>query len=51
MKTEIVMTPLPHACPSPSLFIRDSPVHKFKTFLLYYLNSRAEVGEREGKQR
>lgn len=49
-KNEVAMTPLPHAGTDPNLFIRDSSAHKFKTFVLYYLNSRIETGEREGKQ-
>lgn len=39
-----------HAGTDPNLSIRDSSAHKFKTFVLYYLNSRAEMWEREGKQ-
>lgn len=50
-ENEVAMTPLPRAGTDPNLFIRDSSAHKFKTFVLYYLNSRAEVGEREGKLR
>lgn len=37
-KPEIVRT-------NPNLFFGDSTAHKFKTFLLYYLISRAERGE------
>lgn len=49
-ETEVSVHPLPHSGTNPNLFIKDSPAHKFKVFPLYYPNSKAEMGEWDGKR-